>query len=305
MRTRPVEGNEKAPSRLMRIILAIRHSSAFGSVMTLIILFNCVSFVLDGQDVSASTIEFMDKSNLACLVIFTMEIFLCVAADGLKAYWGSSWNKLDVFIVGMSWILDYSTNEASLSFFRILRVLKPLRLLKRIGSLQDLLQMYGLSAVPFASVYIVLALGLLFFAVVGMQLFANNPHTFYVCTNDLKTNATSISLGSTFVPQIAPGSFSVRDHLACRPSENGEWWNQRCGDSQCRSSTLLDPKHKGRSSISRSNFDSFGPAIFTVYCMVQLEGWSDLMYNSMHTVSGTMPVYWVVLVVVLAFGMNR
>jgi hypothetical protein len=301
---RPVEGIRNASSRLMRTLADIRHSSAFGSIMTLIILFNCAAFVLDGENVSASTLEFMEKSNFACLVIFTIEILVCVAADGLREYWGSSWNKLDVFIVGISWILDFSTDEASLSFFRILRVLKPLRLLKRIGSLQDLLQMYGLSAIPFAEVYIVLAFGLLFFAVVGMQLFANTPHDFSVCTNVVKVNAT-ISFASTFVPQIAPGSYSIYDHVACRPSEDYEWWNQRCRDSLCMSSTLLDPNHKGSASISRSNFDSFGPAIFTVYSMVQLEGWSDLMYNSMHTVSVAMAVYWVALVIVLAFGVNR
>jgi hypothetical protein len=39
--------------------------------------------------------------------------------------------------------------------------------------------------------------------------------------------------------------------------------------------------------------------------MVQLEGWSELMYDSMHSVSGAMPAYWVALVIVLAFGMNR
>jgi ABC-type antimicrobial peptide transport system permease subunit len=39
--------------------------------------------------------------------------------------------------------------------------------------------------------------------------------------------------------------------------------------------------------------------------MVQLEGWSDLMYDSMHTISAVMPVFWVALVIVLAFGLNR
>jgi ABC-type dipeptide/oligopeptide/nickel transport system permease component len=39
--------------------------------------------------------------------------------------------------------------------------------------------------------------------------------------------------------------------------------------------------------------------------MLYLEGWSDLMYDSMHSVSASMPVYWVLLVIVLAFGLNR
>jgi hypothetical protein len=286
----------------MRLLLAIRRSEAFSYLMTLLILFNCVAFVLDGRDVPAETQKFMDTSNLACLVIFTIEIFICCAADGFKKYWENSWNKFDVFVVGLSWILDYSVTEASLSVFRILRVLKPLRLLKRIGPLQDLLEMYGHSSKAFASVYLILALGLLLFSVVGLQIFANLPGSPYVCTRNVVANT---SLGHSIVPVIAPSSFNRFDHITCRPSEDNAWWAQRCLDAQCQSSSLLPLAFQSRPSISRSSFDSFGPSIFTVYCMVQLEGWSDLMYDSMHSVSAVMSVYWVAFVIVLVFGMNR
>ncbi len=295
-------GDRRAPHVCMRCLLAIRHSKAFRYFMTLTILFNCATFVLDGRNVPATTQDFMDTSNLACLIVFTIEILVCFAADGFKKYWGDSWNKFDVIVVGLSWILDYSVTEASLSVFRILRVLKPLRLLKRIGPLQDLLEMYGLSSKAFASIYLILALGLLLFAVVGLQSFSNLPASPYVCTRNV---AGDNSPATNIVPLIAPNSFNRFDHVACRPSEDGSWWAQRCLDSQCRSSSLLPPAFQGPPSISRSSFDSFGPSIFTVYCMVQLEGWSDLMYDSMHSISAAMSVYWVIFVIVLVFGMNR
>ena len=290
------------PHVCMRLLLAIRNSDTFRNFMTLAIVFNCVAFVLDGRDVPASTQNFMDASNLACLIIFTIEILICLSADGFKKYWGDSWSKFDVIVVGLSWILDYSVSDASLSVFRILRVLKPLRLLKRIGVLQDLLEMYGLSSKAFASVYLILALGLLLFAVVGVQIFANLPSSPYVCARNVIDENNS---GWSLVPLIAPNSFSRYDHVACRPSEGDSWWTQRCIDSQCRSSSLLPSAFQSPPSISQSSFDSFNPAIFTMYCMMQLEGWSDLMYDSMHSVSAVMSVYWVAFVIVLVFGMNR
>ncbi len=129
-----VAGAMKPPSFPMRVLLAIRHSSAFSALMTSVIFFNCISFVLDGRFVSIATQDFMDTSNLACLIVFTIEMVLCVVADGLKEYWGDSWNKFDILVIGLSWIFDFLILEASFSVFRILRVLKPLRLLKRIGT---------------------------------------------------------------------------------------------------------------------------------------------------------------------------
>jgi hypothetical protein len=256
MPTQPDAGARKRVTFPMRVLLAIRHSAAFSLFMTCVILFNCVSFVLDGRNVSESTRSFMDTSDLVCLIIFTVEIAICVVADGAREYWSSSWNRFDVLVIGLSWIFDFSNLDASLSVFRILRVLRPLRLLKRIGSLQDLLQMYGLSTGAFSSVYLVLALGLLLFAIVALQIFSNVSKTPHVCTRQIS--------GSP-VPLIAPHSFSLRDHVTCRPSEGSSWWDQRCGDSECRPSALLSPEFQSTSSISRSSFDSFGPAIFTVY----------------------------------------
>jgi hypothetical protein len=306
MPAQPLSIASRPPSFPMRALVAIRQSSIFAVLMTCVIIFNCIAFVLDGRVVSAATQSFMDTSNFACLIVFTVEIFICVAADGLKEYWGDSWNKFDVVVIGLSWIFDFLTLEASFSVFRILRVLKPLRLLKRIGSMQDLLEMYGLSTRVFASVYLVLALGLLFFAVLALQIFANVSSPPYVCTRAITSNSTdATSLQRSILPLLALNSLSGRDLLSCRPTEDGSWWDQRCSDAQCKSSALIPSTFQSRSSISRSSFESFGPALFTVYCMVQLEGWSDLMYDSMHSVSAVMPVYWVALVVVLAFGMNR
>ncbi len=168
------------------------------------------------------------------------------------------------------------------------------------------MEMYGQSSKVFASVYLSLALGLLLFAVTASQIYVNVSNPSDVCMRTIPSNSTAaVSLGYNAVPFVSPDPMSIQYHLVCRPSEVNDWWTRRCDDSDCRSSALLPSTFKPRSSISRSSFDSFGPAIFTVYCMVQLEGWSDLMYDSMHSVSAAMAVYWVTLVIVLAFCLNR
>ena len=314
---------KKPPPLPIRVLQAIVHSNSFNALMTLTILFNCATFVLDGNDVSRSTQSFMDISNLICLIIFTVEMVLVATADGLKEYVSSGWGKFDILVVGLSWIVDNVSDSGSLSVFRILRVLRPLRLLKRIGSLQDLLEMYGLSFGAFASVYLILFVGLMLFALVGMQIFSYVPLPASVCMREITLNVSSfVSLAqgnvsnataavsasssrvTSFVPLVGPGLFGSYDQMPCRPNEENVWWDERCRDSLCRTSSLLPPTLKRVSSISRSSFDSFGPALFTVSCMVQLEGWSDLMYDSMHTVSAVMPLYWISLVSVLAFGLN-
>lgn len=302
----PVAKGAKRLSLPMRLLKSIRLSPSFNRLMTLVILFNCASFVLDGREVSANLQRFMEVSNFACLIIFTIEILICACADGIKEYLRVSWNIFDVIVVGLSWIFDSLSGDSGFSVFRVMRILKPLRLLKRIGSLQDLLEMYGLSARAFASVFLVLFIFLLLFAIVGIQLFANQMSIPHVCTNHIYANASDVfSVHASLVPLTSSASLSSRQHLACRPSEDGNWWDSRCKSSMCRSSAVLAPRFQSVSSISRSSFDSIGPSLFTVYCMLYLEGWSDLMYDSMHSVSASMPVYWVLLVIVLAFGLNR
>jgi len=152
----PVAKGAKRLSLPMRLLKSIRLSPSFNRLMTLVILFNCASFVLDGREVSANLQRFMEVSNFACLIIFTIEILICACADGIKEYLRVSWNIFDVIVVGLSWIFDSLSGDSGFSVFRVMRILKPLRLLKRIGSLQDLLEMYGLSARAFASLFLVL-----------------------------------------------------------------------------------------------------------------------------------------------------
>ena len=110
--------------------------------------------------------------------IFTIEFVARVVTQGLlfteNAYLKDNWNRIDVTVLFFAWV-DITGVLEGTSFARVLRVmrgLKPLRMIKRLKGLRLLIDALLRTMLPVFYVLFFLTCIMLVFAVVGMGLFA-------------------------------------------------------------------------------------------------------------------------------------
>ena len=90
-------------------------------------------------DPESDSYQFYEKANIIFTVIFVLEAIIKIVAfgfvnNGKTSYLRISWNQLDFFIVIISVIeLFFSQNEglSIVKVFRTLRILRPIRIITR------------------------------------------------------------------------------------------------------------------------------------------------------------------------------
>jgi hypothetical protein len=144
------------------------------------------------------------------LVIFTVEFAMKVVDSGFyftpAAYLRDNYNRLDFVVLILSYV-DFFTGESMEGIgrsLRLLRVLRPLRLLSKNEGMQMIVDAF-LRALPALGYVVVLtAFIFLIFSIVGMSLFLGN---FYRC-NDASAASKGDCVGTTVsdegvvVPQV-------------------------------------------------------------------------------------------------------
>lgn len=120
--------------------------------------------------------------NYIFTIIFLVEAILKVTAYGW-AYFGTTWNKFDFFVVCASLLdilmeradsEDLETLAAAPQIAKILRVLRVTRVLRLAGKnegLQALMQTITMSVTSLANVFLLLILVLFIFSILGVFFF--------------------------------------------------------------------------------------------------------------------------------------
>ncbi|MEQ2271691.1 Voltage-dependent L-type calcium channel subunit alpha-1D, partial [Xenotaenia resolanae] len=137
----------------------------------------------------------------AFLIIFTIETFLKIIAYGLvmhqNSYVRNGWNMLDfvIVIVGLfSVVLEMITKDADsggqtggkpggfdVKALRAFRVLRPLRLVSGVPSLQVVLNSIIKAMVPLLHIALLVLFVIIIYAIIGLELFIGKMHaTCYV-----------------------------------------------------------------------------------------------------------------------------
>uniref|UniRef100_A0A672VD67 Voltage-dependent L-type calcium channel subunit alpha n=1 Tax=Strigops habroptila TaxID=2489341 RepID=A0A672VD67_STRHB len=196
------------------------------------------------------------------LIIFTVEAFLKVIAYGLlfhpNAYLRNGWNLLDfiIVVVGLfSAILEQATKADGgnsiggkgagfdVKALRAFRVLRPLRLVSGVPSLQVVLNSIIKAMVPLLHIALLVLFVIIIYAIIGLELFMGKMHKTYTPAEDDP---------SPCAPQSAHG----------RQCQNG---------TECKAG-WEGPKH------GITNFDNFAFAMLTVFQCITMEGWTDVLY---------------------------
>uniref|UniRef100_A0A4X2M330 Voltage-dependent L-type calcium channel subunit alpha n=1 Tax=Vombatus ursinus TaxID=29139 RepID=A0A4X2M330_VOMUR len=225
------------------------------------------------------------------LIIFTVEAFLKVIAYGLlfhpNAYLRNGWNLLDfiIVVVGLfSAILEQATKADGanalggkgagfdVKALRAFRVLRPLRLVSGVPSLQVVLNSIIKAMVPLLHIALLVLFVIIIYAIIGLELFMGKMHK--TCYNQ----------------EDVP----VEDDPSPCALDTGH-------GRQCQNGTICKagwdgPKH------GITNFDNFAFAMLTVFQCITMEGWTDVLYWVNDAVGRDWPwIYFVTLIIIGSF----
>uniref|UniRef100_A0ACB8F5Y0 Voltage-dependent L-type calcium channel subunit alpha-1S n=1 Tax=Sphaerodactylus townsendi TaxID=933632 RepID=A0ACB8F5Y0_9SAUR len=158
-------------------------SSYFEYLMFFLITLNTICLGMQHYNQSETMNQVSDVLNVVFTILFTVEMILKLIAFKAKGYFGDPWNVFD-FLIVIGSIIDVILSQIdppttgneengriSITFFRLFRVLRLVKLLSRGEGIRNLLWTFikSFQALPHVALLIVM----LFFiyAVIGMQMF--------------------------------------------------------------------------------------------------------------------------------------
>ncbi|XP_040895501.1 voltage-dependent R-type calcium channel subunit alpha-1E isoform X2 [Toxotes jaculatrix] len=225
------------------------------------IIANCIVLALEqhlpGEDKTPMS-KRLEKTEPYFIGMFCFEAGIKIIALGFVFHKGSylrnGWNVMD-FIVVLSGILAAAGAHMNISVdlrtLRAVRVLRPLKLVSGIPSLQIVLKSIMKAMVPLLQIGLLLFFAILMFAIIGLEFYSGKLH--YTCT-----------------PQ--PG---ILENETVDSSE----FEFPCGVRQCPpkytcSDTWIGPND------GITQFDNILFAVLTVFQCITMEGWTTVLYNA-------------------------
>uniref|UniRef100_A0A3Q4G184 Voltage-dependent L-type calcium channel subunit alpha n=1 Tax=Neolamprologus brichardi TaxID=32507 RepID=A0A3Q4G184_NEOBR len=279
---------------IRRACISLVEWKPFDIFILLSIFANCVALAIyipfPGDD-SNSTNQELETVEYAFLIIFTIETFLKIIAYGLvmhqNSYVRNGWNMLDfvIVIVGLfSVVLEMITKDADsggqsggkpggfdVKALRAFRVLRPLRLVSGVPSLQVVLNSIIKAMVPLLHIALLVLFVIIIYAIIGLELFIGKMHaTCYVTET---------------------GALAEEEPAPCAISGHG----RHC----LLNGTVCREGWQGPNN-GITNFDNFLFAMLTVFQCITMEGWTDVLYWMNDAMGFELP--WVYFVSLVIFG---
>ncbi|CAG4985172.1 unnamed protein product [Colias eurytheme] len=223
----------------------------------------------------------LEKIEYIFLVIFTGECVMKIIAYGFVMHPGSylrnGWNLLDftIVVIGMvSTVLSSIFKDAfDVKALRAFRVLRPLRLVSGVPSLQIVLNSILKAMVPLLHIALLVIFVIIIYAIIGLELFSGKMHK--SCYSSL--------------------TGEIMDNPHPCDTDNGFNCSSLGSDMECREG-WIGP------NFGITNFDNFGLSMLTVFQCITLEGWTDVMYNIQDAMGNSWEwVYFVSMVILGAF----
>ncbi|XP_077956398.1 voltage-dependent L-type calcium channel subunit alpha-1C isoform X1 [Gasterosteus aculeatus] len=280
---------------IRRACISIVEWKPFEIIILMTIFANCVAlavYIPFPEDDSNATNSNLERVEYLFLIIFTVEAFLKVIAYGLlfhpNAYLRNGWNLLDfiIVVVGLfSAILEQATKGDGgtpiggkaagfdVKALRAFRVLRPLRLVSGVPSLQVVLNSIIKAMVPLLHIALLVLFVIIIYAIIGLELFMGKMHK--TCSNHIGTIAEEKP--APCAPDGAFGRHCKHNGTVCRVGWEGP-------------------------NDGITNFDNFAFAMLTVFQCITMEGWTDVLYWVNDAVGYKWPwVYFVTLIIIGSF----
>ncbi|XP_068617016.1 voltage-dependent N-type calcium channel subunit alpha-1B-like [Brachionichthys hirsutus] len=242
------------------------------------IIANCIVLALE-QHLPASDktpmSERLDDTEPYFIGIFCFEAGIKIIALGFAFHKGSylrnGWNVMD-FVVVLTGIFATVGTDFDLRTLRAVRVLRPLKLVSGIPSLQVVLKSIMKAMVPLLQIGLLLFFAILMFAIIGLDFYMGKFHR--TCFRiDTGEQAADFPCG------LEPPARTCSNGTACK-----EYW--------------IGP------SFGITNFDNILFAVLTVFQCITMEGWVDILYNANDASGNTWNwLYFIPLIIIGSFFM--
>uniref|UniRef100_A0A8C7Z4R5 Voltage-dependent L-type calcium channel subunit alpha n=1 Tax=Oryzias sinensis TaxID=183150 RepID=A0A8C7Z4R5_9TELE len=288
---------------IRRACISLVEWKPFDIFILIAIFANCMAlavYIPFPEDDSNSINHDLETVEYAFLIIFTIETFLKIIAYGLvmhqNAYVRNGWNMLDfvIVVIGLfSVVLELLTKEEpkvegdgannhpsmhghggkpggfDVKALRAFRVLRPLRLVSGVPSLQVVLNSIIKAMVPLLHIALLVLFVIIIYAIIGLELFIGKMHA------------------TCYMPDL----IAEEEPAPCAISGHG----RQCpiNGTECR-----EGWHGPNNGIT--NFDNFLFAMLTVFQCITMEGWTDVLYWMNDAMGFELP--WVYFVSLVIFG---
>ncbi|XP_010221608.1 PREDICTED: voltage-dependent N-type calcium channel subunit alpha-1B-like, partial [Tinamus guttatus] len=184
------------------------------------IIANCIVLALEQHlpdEDKTPMAERLDDTEPYFIGIFCFEAGIKIIALGFAFHKGSylrnGWNVMD-FVVVLTGILATVGSQFDLRTLRAVRVLRPLKLVSGIPSLQVVLKSIMKAMIPLLQIGLLLFFAILIFAIIGLEFYMGKFHTtcFDLVTGRWRHPWSNDASGNTwnwlyFIPLIIIGSF--------------------------------------------------------------------------------------------------
>ncbi|XP_054568865.1 voltage-dependent L-type calcium channel subunit alpha-1S [Eptesicus fuscus] len=284
---------------LRKACISIVEWKPFETIILLTIFANCVALAVYlpmPEDDNNSLNVGLEKLEYFFLIVFSVEAAMKIIAYGFlfhpDAYLRSGWNVLDfiivflgVFTVILEQVNLIQSNTTPLSSkgagldvkaLRAFRVLRPLRLVSGVPSLQVVLNSIFKAMLPLFHIALLVLFMVIIYAIIGLELFKGKMHKtcYYIGTDVVATEENE-------KPSPCARTGSGRPCTI-----NG---------SECRGG-WPGPNH------GITHFDNFGFSMLTVYQCITMEGWTDVLYWVNDAIGNEWPwIYFVTLILLGSF----
>eukprot|EP00055_Hartaetosiga_balthica_P010685 m.46411 g.46411 ORF g.46411 m.46411 type:complete len:1783 (-) comp7266_c0_seq1:384-5732(-) len=294
----------KYASPIRRGCRKIVEHKLFEVIIITVILLNCISLAASDPTADPSNpSKFSTAQDIAEYVflgIFTVEMILKVIVFGFlfcgpPSYLRNKWNILDfvIVVVGLLGIVIESTGSGvtDVKALRAFRVLRPLRLISSMPSLQIVLNSILLSIPALADVGLLLLFLIVIFAIIGLEFYGGNLNG--QCFTPLPS-ASNFSLANLTV-------YNIMNNITYTPPSEAAVCSSSGDGYECNVPDLCLYGSSPNNNVT--SFDNAGIAILTVFQCITLEGWSDILYAVDDGVgyAGLNWIFFVFLVIVGSF----
>eukprot|EP00794_Sanderia_malayensis_P016019 gene16019-17636_t len=257
-------------------------------------MFNCAVLAFDEpmpENDESKLNKIAEKIEYYFLAIFVLEAVVKIIAMGFfmhpKSYLRSGWNIVDFIVVITGLItlkeISGSTNSnVNIKALRAVRVLRPLKLISGIPSLQVVMTSVVRAMLPLLQVLFLVVFVIIIYAIIGLEFLKG------------------------------------RFHFACYSSKLKEWkspvlpCDENIGKKRmfiygrnCPTGYTCQRYVKGLNS-GITSFDNIFLSMLTVFQCVTMEGWTEVMYNTFYAIDEhgyIYSLYYVSLIVIGSFFM--
>ncbi|XP_031338413.1 voltage-dependent calcium channel type A subunit alpha-1 isoform X26 [Photinus pyralis] len=266
----------------------------FEYAVLLTIIANCVVLALEehlpNHDKTMLALRLEDTEEYF-LGIFCVEAALKILALGFVLHRGSYlrniWNIMDFFVVLTGFLTKYTEDSESVDLrtLRAIRVLRPLKLVSGIPSLQVVLKSIIKAMAPLLQIGLLVLFAIVIFAIIGLEFYSGALHRTCYSLYDID-----------LIAKEGEEAFPCNTDNKSQAEQYGSNWC-RDGNSVC-----LERWQGPNNGIT--SFDNIGLAMLTVFQCITMEGWTAILYWMNDAVGNHFNwMYFVPLIVLGSFFM--